>query len=258
MSQLSRPAVALPALRQPGPGPLQAILAVLGYFALQLLLGLPLWPLMSWLHTHPSPATIAWQPDLLLWMTCLDLLLAGLISLYAARRWWPQAWHRGDAQGLGFVPPARRACLLGAVLGLAVIPLLSSGLTQWLAHGQPITEQIDGLIMGAGRWARLPIVLLTVSLVPLVEEMLFRGVLLSALRRQSPRALAVGLSSAAFAVAHLGSFAGQWYALPALCLFALTLAELRIRSGSIWPGVLAHACNNAVAMIAILSAPAGG
>ncbi len=239
------------------PHPLTAIFAVLGYFALQILLGLPLYPLVTWLRHRPGLIADGWGPDLLLWATCLDLLIAGLLMLYITRRLWPQAWPRGDARGLGFAPATPRACVLGALTGLLVIPLLGSWLTQWLAHGHSITEQIDALIMDAGRWARLPIVLLTVTLVPLVEETLFRGVLLSALRQRCSRGVAVTTTSAAFALAHLGSFDYQWYALPALGLFALALAELRIRSQSIWPGVVAHACNNMVALIAILGGAPG-
>lgn len=257
------PDPALPAihLSEPapgGPGPTQALVCVLAYFGLQLALSLPLYPLLGWLRRHPAVTAHGWGPDLLLWATCLDLGIAGLIMLGVTRKLWPQAWAREGSDGLGFAAAAPRQWLAGALVGLIVIPLLGSWLTEWLAHGQTITEQIDALITDAGRWARIPIVLLTVTLVPVVEETLFRGVLLSALRQRFPRAMAVCLTSAAFALAHLGSFDYQWYALPALALFAWALAELRIRSGSIWPGVAAHACNNAVAIIAILGSPHAG
>ncbi|MHC1479292.1 CPBP family intramembrane glutamic endopeptidase [Frateuria aurantia] len=253
MPDLAATASAPPPAPTPQPAPLQAIGTVLAYFALQLLLGLPLYPLLRWLQTQPGLTAQGWSADLLLWATCLDLLVASLLMLFAIHRWWPRAWPRGDAQGLGFVPASWRQCLLGALVGLTVIPLLGSWITDLLAHGDPITEQIDVLITNAGRWARLPMVVLTITLVPLVEETLFRGVLLSALRSRCSRGVAIGITSAAFAVAHLGSFDYQWYALPALGLFALALAELRVRTGSIWPGVLAHACNNLLAIIAILS-----
>jgi membrane protease YdiL (CAAX protease family) len=92
--------------------------------------------------------------------------------------------------------------------------------------------------------------LLLVSLGPLVEEMLFRGVLLSALLRRLHVGWAVSICSLAFALVHLPGLQWQWYALPNLLLLALLLAWLRLKSASIWPAVIAHGANNALAVLA--------
>jgi len=100
--------------------------------------------------------------------------------------------------------------------------------------------------------------LMVASLGPLVEELLFRGVLLSSLQPRWGRFGAAVLSSVIFATAHLPGLNWQVFALPALWLLAMALAWLRLRSGSIWPGVMAHAANNALATAAwFLAAHAG-
>jgi len=83
-----------------------------------------------------------------------------------------------------------------------------------------------------------------------VEELLFRGVLLSALIKRVHVGWAVTGSSLLFALVHLPGLDYQWYALPNLILLALLLAGLRLRSGSIWPAVLAHGANNLLAVAA--------
>ena len=42
--------------------------------------------------------------------------------------------------------------------------------------------------------------------------------------------------------------------MPALALLRVALAWLRLRSGSLWPAVIAHGCNNLLAMLAMFVA----
>jgi membrane protease YdiL (CAAX protease family) len=91
------------------------------------------------------------------------------------------------------------------------------------------------------------------SIGPLVEELLFRGVLLSALLRRLRTAWAVLASAVLFALVHLPELHWLWYALPNLALLGVALAWLRLRSGSLWPAVIAHACNNLLAMVALFA-----
>ena len=91
--------------------------------------------------------------------------------------------------------------------------------------------------------------LVVVTVGPLVEELLFRGVLLSALLRRCHVGWSVAITSLLFALIHLPGLQFQWYGLPDLALLALLLAWLRLHSGSIWPAVLAHGLNNLLAVL---------
>ena len=83
-----------------------------------------------------------------------------------------------------------------------------------------------------------------VLVAPLAEEMTFRGVGFALLERFG-RAVAVVVTSAAFAAAH-GLVAG----FPALFVFAVGVALVRLRTDSIYPGMLLHASFNALALAA--------
>lgn len=88
--------------------------------------------------------------------------------------------------------------------------------------------------------------IVTVSvLAPVMEEFVFRGVILRGLLRRMRPVWAIFWSSALFALAHMN----PWQAVPAFvigCLFGW----LYFRSGSYWTVVLLHALNNAATVAA--------
>lgn len=102
--------------------------------------------------------------------------------------------------------------------------------------------------------------LAAVAFVPAVcEELLFRGVLLPAfLTRQRPAA-AVFVSAALFASLHVlpTSDGGvSLYQVPQALLVGVVLGVLRLRSGSLLPGILAHALYNATTFALVMLADA--
>jgi hypothetical protein len=199
------------------------------------------------------------QPGMQALLVMLVLGLAAVTIMLMVRKRWPRLWSLAQPPGFGFVRPQRARFLpLAALVGLAT-PLLGGWLTHWLAHGQPVTQNISQLGESTPLAWRIPLVLLVVTLGPLVEELLFRGVLLSALWQRWGRGAAIGLSAVAFALAHLPGLDWQLVALPDLILLALALAWLRLRSGSIWPSVVGHGANNLLAVAAwfVVSAHAG-
>lgn len=190
------------------------------------------------------------QPVAQALLVMLSLGVAAPLTLLLAHRQWPQLWSLAQPPGFGFTPPRRPLLLpLAVVVGL-LIPVLGGLLTQLLAQGHPVPQDIQQIGSSTPLALRIPLVLLVVSVGPLVEEMLFRGVLLSALLQRWRAGWAIVVSALAFALVHLPGLEFQWYALPNLILLALTLAWLRLRSDSIWPAVLAHGANNLLAVLA--------
>jgi membrane protease YdiL (CAAX protease family) len=84
-------------------------------------------------------------------------------------------------------------------------------------------------------------------LTPLVEELLFRGVLYQALRRSLPVSGATVLSAMIFALMHLNVV----MFIP-LLVMGLILALVYEWSGSIVPTILLHACNNGIMLLILL------
>ncbi|MDH3584508.1 MAG: CPBP family glutamic-type intramembrane protease, partial [Phycisphaerae bacterium] len=81
---------------------------------------------------------------------------------------------------------------------------------------------------------------------PLVEEIVFRGLLQTALRHARivlRRWGVIVVASAVFTGIHVG--AADWHAMPALFVLSLGLGFLYERTGSLWAPILMHALFNA-------------
>ena len=251
------PPAPVPLVREPTPRLLTAAGLIATYFVLQVVIG-TLFAFAVSVTTafshggqdlyHAIPATIE-QPVMQALLVMLSLGIAAPLTFWLARRKWPQLWSLGQPPGFGFALPRNPQFLAIAVAAGLAAPLLGALLTQWLAHGHTVTQDIQQLGGNIPPGLRLPLVLVVVSVGPLVEELLFRGVLLSALLQRWHAGWAVTISALAFALIHLPGLQYQWYALPGLALLALVLAWLRLRSGSIWPAVVAHGVNNLLAVL---------
>jgi uncharacterized protein len=83
------------------------------------------------------------------------------------------------------------------------------------------------------------------TVVPFAEELFFRGVGVRALLPFGGLA-AVGITAVMFGLGH-----GILVALPVLVPFGLALGWVRLRSASVWPGMLAHGFYNGVALLVV-------
>jgi len=145
-------------------------------------------------------------------------------------------------------------CLFSMVVGVALTYLLSSVAALALllleeAGQNPNTAEVLELAQAETGKVRA----VAIFLAPVVEEVLFRGVVFGSLRQRS-RALAYVLGALIFALYHVWQPA-LVYRDPRLLLYALqylpvTVALLRVyeRSGSIWPCIFFHMGFNALSL----------
>lgn len=190
------------------------------------------------------------QPGTVAAATIAGVCCAALVVVRLVYRQWSQPWAYAAPPGFGVARPTRARWLLVALLVGGLLPLLGSLLTQLLAHGHDIPQDIEQLTRSAPLAWRIVLAATAISLGPLVEELLFRGVLLSALIPRCGIPLAALLSAAGFAAIHLPGLQWQWYAVPQLILLGLALVWLRLRYQSLWPAVVAHGMHNALALTA--------
>ncbi len=174
-----------------------------------------------------------------LWITeALAIALPALIVLRAANA-RPGPW-------VGAAWPGWAALGLAALVALANQPVVS--LLTWLAQRYaPDAWNADFLaknrlleVVFEGHAAGM--VLAVTIAAPLGEELFFRGFAQPALARRWGAAPAIVVTGALFSAIHLDriGFLGLWQ-------LGILFGVLRWATGSIWPAVVAHAVNNALA-----------
>lgn len=159
--------------------------------------------------------------------------LAVILAFYLIRR-------EKLSDALWLRPVGRRALFAGAALMpafyLAVTFALYALPEPWLGS---YSEASAG-IAGGGVLGLLAVAVAA----PVVEEIIFRGLILTRLRAVMPGWLAVVLSAAIFGACHVH---------PVWFCYAFALGAffgfLDLRSGSIWPSILAHLTFNAIGQV---------
>ncbi|MFZ6720072.1 lysostaphin resistance A-like protein [Undibacterium sp. Ji49W] len=120
-----------------------------------------------------------------------------------------------------------------------LIMLLEQVLVQWMPV--PVAQQkvFDQMMLSG-----LSSIVTACLIAPVVEEMLFRGIILRSFLNQYSRWQAIFASALLFGFAHLNIY--QFFA--ALLLGCLC-GWLYERSRSLWPGIILHASYNSLAML---------
>ena len=190
------------------------------------------------------------------------LVLAGQFLLTVGAMWLVVKVRGRDFQRLGFVVEARDGLmlLLGAGLQILVaflfLPL--AVLMELETEPQSLVTEIVG---ASGNSRRLALFLLIGLIGPILEELMFRGVLVDALAaRFKSRGVVIG-SSAAFAAFHLTGISTVQplesivVLVPQLFLFGAVLAYLRISRKRLGPAIFAHAGFNLLSLSVLLFFP---
>ena len=137
------------------------------------------------------------------------------------------------------------------VLGLWLLFVIGSEALTYLFDRNP-TAFVDDLYFSANpKWL---LILVMVVIAPLYEEIMFRGILWSAIREQvvgrNGVILASVVTSVLFAIIHLQYAV---YEMSVIFILALLLSYARAKSGSLLLPIIIHMINNGVAMWMYLS-----
>ena len=143
-------------------------------------------------------------------------------------------------------------CILTALLGMAILYALNT-------VAAILTVMLDSVLSNPNDEAVLELAsmdigvmrALSVFIAPIVEEVLFRGVLFGSLRRRS-RGWAYVLSAVAFGLYHVWQ-AAVLSGRPEMLLYAVQYVPIAVvlawcyeRSGSLWTGIFYHMAYNAL------------
>ena len=233
-----------PPRRPDGVPPLGAVLlGTLGICAAYLVLG----------SLPGRLAGVTADPDSLRTANLRALLLANALVapvVFVGLPWLVTRWSGGDAVRTFALRLTRRQVVGlggGLLMGLGSAALLAELLRRLSGEeGFGGTSRLAGLAEMLPTLP-LPLVILCLAVVPAVcEEFAFRGLILTGLKVRFGAARAILVSGVIFGLFHFISELGLWQRLIGTTALGFALGWVRVRTGSLWPGVALHATNNAL------------
>lgn len=143
--------------------------------------------------------------------------------------------------------------LLGLLLGTPIVlaTLAFSSWFGWQVLNQPMPELGHDMLQAMRGWDHLGgligLVISAVIIAPLLEEMIFRGLIQTALLElelaRIHRWSVILISASVFTLLHVGM---PWQTLPGLWVLGIILGWLYERTGNLWPSIFMHAGFNAL------------
>ena len=144
---------------------------------------------------------------------------------------------------------------IGLVVGVVFVSLLAA---QGLGKVIPEKAATDfEKLLRTSERVRLVVAALAVLTAPLVEEVVYRGVLFGGLRSRLSAAPTIFIVTLVFAGVHFVQYWGAWAAILALTFLSLLLTLVRARSKSILPCFAIHTLFNMIMSVGIIYHPGG-
>jgi membrane protease YdiL (CAAX protease family) len=237
-------------------GLLAAVGVVLGSLALVVLLQVAgIVPYFIWRAAKALPLMEGGQPDKnIILISVLAMLPAHVLTLVLA---WLVVTGRGKRafwKALGWWWSPR----YGFVADIAASILITLGLygvsvALFYIFGNQETDLVR--MLNSSQAARYGIVVMAVLTAPLVEEVVYRGVLYPALLRRTGRLWSVLGVTLVFALIHVPQYLPNYGAISAILLLSLTLTFVRAYTGRLLPCVIVHTIFNSLSSVGILLEP---
>jgi membrane protease YdiL (CAAX protease family) len=203
---------------------------------------------------HPPTQTALATDKTLLFLSILGVVPAHILTFFmiwllvtrggklpffkTAGLEWPKSWS-----------PTKWTV---ACVGFAVL-LLGFGLLVTKLYGGSKT-QLD-LLTESSTQARLATAFVAFATAPLVEELIYRGLLYSALERTLGVAAAVVIVSAMFAGVHVFQYINNISVIAVITLLSISLTLVRAYSGKLLPSVVIHLVFNGVQSVMLALQP---
>ena len=223
------------------------LISVVLLFLLQLLVGIPYVVYKVWVQG--SPNTLGTDANLI-FISILSVLPTHILTFIAV---WFVVTSRGRRplwQTLGWSWPGNFGPW--KTIGLAVLLLaVGSLITRYLGGSE---TQVDQIINSSLR-SRFATAFLAAVTGPLVEELVYRGVLYSAFQRVLGMTWAVVLVSALFAGVHVIQYYNNLAVIAVIALLSVALTLARARSGSLLPSYVMHLVFNGIQAVILVVQP---
>jgi CAAX protease family protein len=247
----SLPAAPAPPVVVSGLNARRAVALLLAYFLAQFAIGIVVVAAFSF-HFLFSGARIELaqlvkrmqNPAVLLTAATLGILGAALLVASMTRRFFRGTPKSEAFRVLGLSRASPPYFVTAAIVGISMAFGFALVATKLVppGHGQSVGPLARAAANGG--FPRVLLAILGVLIAPPVEEFLFRGVLYAGFMKTWGRTRSILLVTVTFVLLHLFETRSYWPALVAIAIMALALAAVRIRSGSIGPGIILHAYYN--------------
>jgi membrane protease YdiL (CAAX protease family) len=220
---------------------------VLGQIAIAVVVGvvLGLYFYFSGAHVELAQLTRRMQsPAVVLTASTLGILCGAFLVAYMTRRFFRGTPKSEAFRVLGLSRASPPYFVTAAIVGISMAFVFALVATKLVppGHGQSVGPLARAAANGG--FPRVLLAILGVLIAPPIEEFLFRGVLYAGFEKTWGRARSILLVTVTFVLLHLFETRSYWPALVAIAIMALALAAVRIRSGSIGPGIILHAYYN--------------
>lgn len=202
------------------------------------------------------------QPPALAWVLIAAAILGAVFVLpfsWRAGELAPQIWSWGPQPRFA-VARHLSIGILTWVIAFPLVALINQGLEAVTTSftDQLPKEQVAVTVVRGATTGQMVLVLIAVAiLIPMIEEILFRGFLQSYLKKYMRPLLAVILSATLFSLVHF-SRSQSWNnveIVTALFVLGLFLGYLYERQRSLWAPIGLHIGFNTISLIYILFAP---
>lgn len=198
------------------------------------------------------PTVKDFGPNVTFW-SIISTFVAHLLTLAVCLVFIRRNSRVGFAESLGLdwfrnLTSQRLMILTTCVLLTPVFLFLGGVLQKYIPSSR---TQLDE-VLRAGLHVRVAIALIAAFSAPLVEEIVYRGVLFGALRKSFDEIASITIVSLMFLAVHVPQYWGGWAGLTLLALLSVTLTVIRARTKSVLPGIVMHFIFNGIQAVGII------
>lgn len=208
----------------------------------------------QWVNVGPPTQETLTSDRTLIFFTIVGILPTHLLTLGLLWLFVTEVGRRPFWKTVGFEWPRNMSPGVGTMLcALLALVLLALGYFVTTLWGGSKT-QLD-LIVESSMAARFATAAVAVLTAPLVEELIYRGVLYTSLERAAGRTIAIIMVSLLFAGVHVFQYLNNIGVIVVITLLSFTLTFARAFTGSVVPPFIIHLIFNGIQSLFIVLAP---
>ena len=201
----------------------------------------------------PSAEALATDKGLL-FFSVVGVLPTHLLTLVVTWMFISEGGRRPFWKAVGFEWPANIRPVIAGLLSLlvAIVLLLVAWMVTNFWGGNK--TQLD-LLIESSMPARFATAFVAVATAPLIEEVIYRGVLYPAIEKAAGVGIAVAVVSLLFAGVHVFQYINNLAVITVITLLSFTLTIARAATGKLLPSFVIHLIFNGIQSIILVLAP---